>query len=118
MKRPNRRTIYAYLCAATGIAAATEIRYLLHPVLGEHLIFSLYFLAVSFAGWAGGFTPAIVTALLRFGLANYLFTEPRGMVQVRNAEDVIALILFFAVSLVIGILSEISLRSQARAREA
>jgi signal transduction histidine kinase len=40
------------------------------------------------------------------------------MVQVRNAEDVVALVLFFVVSVVIGILSEISLRSQARAREA
>ena len=44
MKRPSRRTIYAYFWAAVGIAAATEIRYLLHPVLGEHLIFSMYYL--------------------------------------------------------------------------
>ena len=53
MKFPQRRTFYAYFCAAVGIAAATEIRYLLHPVLGEHLVFSMYTLAVSFAGWAG-----------------------------------------------------------------
>jgi signal transduction histidine kinase len=118
MKRPQRRTIYAYFCAAVGIAAATEIRYLLHPVLGEHLIFSMYTLAVSFAGWAGGLTPALVTALFSSVLANYLFTEPRGMMQIKNAEDLCALILFVAVSLIIGILSEISLRSQARIREA
>ena len=118
MKRPQRRTIYAYFCAAVGIAAATEIRYLLHPVLGEHLIFSMYTLAVSFAGWAGGLTPALVTALLSSVLANFLFTEPRGMIQIKNTEDLCALILFVAVSLVIGILSEISLRSQARVREA
>jgi signal transduction histidine kinase len=118
MKRPRRRTVYAYFCAAVGIAAATEIRYLVDPVLGEHLAFSLYTLAVSLAGWAGGFTPAMVTALLCSVLANYLFTEPRGLLQLRNAEDLAALVLFVAVSLVIGILSEISLRSQARVREA
>lgn len=118
MKRPSRRTIYAYFCAAVGIAAATEIRYLLHPDLGEHLVFSMYYLAVSFAGWAGGFTPAMVTALVSSVLANFLFTEPRGLLQIKNTEDLCALVLFVAVSLVIGILSEISLRAQARVREA
>src|SRR3954468_11146508 len=98
MKRPSRRTVYAYFCAAVGIAAATEIRYLLHPVLGEHLIFSMYYLAVSFAGWAGGTRPALVTALLSCGLANYLFNEPRGIFQIRNAEDFCALIIFVCLS--------------------
>jgi signal transduction histidine kinase len=118
MKRPRRRTIYAYFCAAVGIAAATEIRYLLHPELGEHLIFSMYYLAVSLAGWAGGFTPAVITALFSSFLANYLFTEPRGILQIKTAEDFCALVLFVVVSIVIGILSEISLRAQARVREA
>jgi signal transduction histidine kinase len=118
MKRPGRRTVYAYFYAAVGIAAATEIRYLLHPVLGEHLIFSLYYLAISLAGWAGGFTPALVTALLSCGLANYLFNEPRGILQIRNAEDLTALIIFVGMSVFMGILSEMSLRSQARVREA
>jgi len=118
MKRSRRRTFLAYFCAFGGVAAATEARFLLHPVLGEHLVFSMYYLAVSLAAWAGGLTPAMVTAVLGSFLANYLFTEPRGVLQIKNTEDVWALILFFAVSLVIGILSEISLRSQAQAREA
>lgn len=118
MKRSDRRKLYAYFCAAVGIAAATEIRYLLLPELGEHLIFSMYYLAVSLAGWAGGLTPALITALSSSVLANYLFTEPRGILQLKSTEDLLSLALFLAVSLVIGILSEISLRSQARVREA
>jgi signal transduction histidine kinase len=118
MKFPRRRTFYAYFCAAVGIAAATEIRYLLHPELGEHLIFSIYYLAVSLAGWAGGFTPALVTALFSSVLANYLFTAPRGMLQINSTEDLCALVIFVIISLVIGILSEISLRAQARVLEA
>src|SRR4051794_24499766 len=118
MKRLSRRTLYPYICAAVGVAAATEIRYLLSPELGQNLIFSMYYLAVSLAGWAGGLTPALVTALASSILANYLFTEPRGMLHIKSAEDVWALGLFVAVSLVIGILSEISLRAQARVREA
>src|SRR3954447_15154379 len=112
----QRRTVIAYLCAVAGVAAATELRYLLHPLLGEHLVFSIYYLAVSLAGWAGGFTPAILTALLSSALANYLFSEPRGVFQISNTEDLCAVCIFFVVSVVIGILSEISLRSQARVR--
>jgi signal transduction histidine kinase len=118
MKRPQRRTIIAFFCAFTGIAAATEIRFLLHPVLGEHLIFSVYYLAVSFAAWAGGLTPALVTALLSSVLANYLFNEPRGYLEISSGEELCALILFNVISVVIGVLSEISLRSQDRARAA
>jgi signal transduction histidine kinase len=118
MKPSRRRKIYAYFWAAVGIAAATEIRYLLHPMLGEHLVFSIYMLAVSLAGWAGGFTPAMVTAIVSGFLANYLFKDPRGTIQLDNVEDLISIIVFVAVSFVIGILSEISLRSQARVLEA
>src|SRR4029078_4771428 len=78
----------------------------------------MYYLAVSLAGWAGGFTPAVGTALASCLLANYLFSNPRGALRVDNVRDLCSLILFVVVSIVIGIISEISLRSQARAREA
>src|SRR3954471_3582585 len=103
--RSQRRTVVAYLSALAGIAAATEARYLLHPLLGEHLVFSVYYLAVSVAAWAGGFTPAMITALFSSALANFLFTEPRGVFQIRSTEDLCALILFIFVSAVFGILS-------------
>jgi signal transduction histidine kinase len=118
MIRPQRRTVIAYFFAIVGVAAATEVRFLLHPVLGEHVIFSVYTLAVAIAAWAGGLSPAMVTALLSSLLATYLFMEPRGHFQINNAESLCALILFLAVSLIIGILSEISHRSMALAREA
>jgi signal transduction histidine kinase len=118
MSRFKSHTFIAYLCAAIGVALATAIRFALHPVLGEHLIFSMYYLAVSFAAWAGGLSPALVTALSSSVLATYLFSETGGSLQLNSFESLCALILFLVVSLVIGILSEISLRSQARAREA
>jgi signal transduction histidine kinase len=118
MTSPRRRKVYSYFFAAFLIAAATEIRYLLDPLLGEHLVFSMYYLAVSLAGWAGGFTPAVGTALGSCWLANYLFSRPRGVLRIDTVQDFYSLVLFVVVSIVIGIISEISLRSQARAREA
>src|SRR5262249_33821231 len=116
MIRPQDRTAIAYLCAIVGILVATAIRYALDPLLGEHLTFSVYYLAVSFAGWVGGLSPALATALCSSIVANYFFTNPRGTITIIDLEQLVALIIFLTVSLVIGILSEVSLRSQQRAR--
>ena len=119
MKRPSRRTIYAYFCAAVGIAAATEIRYLLSPELGQNLIFSMYYLAVSLAGWAGGLTPALVTALCEQHAWRTTCSPSHGECCRSKARRTCGRwCCLSSVSLVIGILSEISLRSQARVREA
>lgn len=117
MKLP-RRSLVVYSAALLGVGAATAIRFALDPVLGEHLMFSMYFLAVSVAAWAGGIRPAMLTAILSSILANYLFSAPRGRLQIDNAEQLCGLIIFLSVSLLIGVLCEISLKSLARARAA
>ncbi len=116
MKLP-RRIVVIYCAALLGVGIASAIRYALYPVLGgEHMMF--YFLAVSVAAWAGGVRPAIVTALFSSVLANYLFSEPRGHLEIRSTEQLLSLIIFNSVSLLIGLLCEISLKSMARARAA
>ena len=117
MKLP-RRSLVIYSAAFLGAGVATAIRFALDPILGEHLVFAMYFLAVSVAAWAGGIRPAMITAILSSILANFLFTEPRGRLQISSAEDLCSLIVFLSVSLLIGVLSEISLKSMERARAA
>jgi len=116
MIHSRQRTWVAYLAALASIGVATAIRFSLHDVLGEHLIFSVYYLAVTVAAWAGGIRPALVTAVLSSLLANLLFSAPRGSLRINNAEELFALVLFLSVSTVIGVLSETSLRALARAR--
>ncbi len=117
MKLP-RRNLVVYAAALLGVGLATAIRFALDPVLGEHMIFSIYFLAVSVAAWSGGIRPAMITAILSGILANYLFSDPRGHWMIDNAEQLCALVIFLSVSLLIGVLCEISLKSMARARAA
>src|SRR5690242_17133021 len=116
MTAKQQQTALAYVCALVGILIATAIRYILDPILGEHVTFSVYFLAVALAAWAGGLSPALATAIVSSIVGTYMCTEPRGSIQVLNLEQLCALVLFLIVSLVIGILSEISLKSQERAR--
>lgn len=116
MKLP-RRIIVVYCAGLLGVGIASAIRYALYPVLGgEHMMF--YFLAVTVAAWAGGVRPAMVTSLFSSVLGNYLFSEPRGHFEIRNTEQLLSLIIFNSVSLLIGVLCEISLKSMARARAA
>lgn len=114
----KRRTWLAYVVAAVSIGAATAIRFSLDAVLGEHLIFSVYYLAVTLAAWAGGLLPALATAVISSLIANFLFSEPEGSFRINNAEEFFAMVLFLSVSTVIGTLAEISLRALARARNA
>src|SRR5215204_250300 len=117
MKLP-RRGIVVYSLALLGVGAATAIRFAIDPLVGEHLMFSMYFLAVSVAAWVGGVRPAMVTAILCSILANYLFSNPRGHWEINSTEELCGLIVFLSVSLLIGVLSEVSLKSIERARAA
>ncbi len=114
----KRRDWIAYVVAVVSIGAATAIRFSLDAVLGEHLIFSVYYLAVTLAAWAGGLLPALATAVVSSLIANLLFSEPAGGLGLNNAEEFFALVLFLSVSTVIGVLAEITLRALARAQTA
>ena len=107
-----------YAAALVGVGVATAVRSALDPVLGEHVMFSIYFLAVSVAAWAGGIRPAMITAILSSILANYLFSDPRGHLKMDTAEQLCALAIFLCVSMLIGVLCEISLNALERARVA
>jgi signal transduction histidine kinase len=99
-----------------SLLVATVLHFGLDPYLSDQLSFSFYFLAVSVAAWTGGVWPAVVTAFLSCFIANYFFTYPKFSLTIHNFEEFVSLSLFVVVSLVIGFLSEISLRALERAR--
>ena len=111
-----RRSIVVYSAAFVGVGLATAIRFALDEMLGEHMMFSLYFLAVSVAAWGGGVRAAMITAIASSMLATYIFSDPRGQFVMPNWEEFFGIVIFLAISLFIGILCEISLKSQERAR--
>jgi signal transduction histidine kinase len=109
---------FAYAVIGLSLVLATALRFFFHPVLGDHLSFSFFFLAVSVAAGTGGIWPAVVTALLSCLIGNYFFTYPHGSFAIYDLEEFFSLLLFFAVSVVIGVLSEVSLRAMKRAQAA
>ena len=107
-----------YIFGFVGVVIATLLRSGFHPVLGEHLSFSFDFLAVFVAAWTGGMWPAVATAVLSALVGNYFFTDPYKSLEISSIEELLDLMFFVVVSVVIGVLSEISLRAMIRTKEA
>lgn len=112
------RGITPYVVGLIGVIVASSLRFLFDPYLGEHLSFSFDYLAVFVAAWTGGFWPAVATATLSSLVGNYFFTDPYLSLEISSVEELIDLTFFIIVSVIIGALSEISLRALARAKVA
>lgn len=112
------RGVTPYFVGLAGVVVATLLRFPLHPAVGEHLSFSFNFLAVFVAAWTGGVWPAVATAILSSFVGEYIFTLPRFSFQITSVEELLEMLVFIVVSVIIGMLSEISLKAFARAKEA
>ena len=112
------RGVRPYLLGLFGVLVATGMRQSLDPFLGEHLSFSFEYLAVLVAAWTGGMWPAVATAVLSGIVGNYFFSSPFQSLQISGMEELLDLCFFVGVSVVIGILSEISQRALVRAKQA
>jgi two-component system sensor histidine kinase KdpD len=104
----------AQVASAIGFSlGATLVSWLLQPLVGDSSLGLIFVLAVTFAGASGGLWGAVLSSVIGFVLYNYLFTEPRFSLAVTDPQDAAALIIFLAVSLVVGQLAS-RMRRQAQ----
>jgi PAS domain S-box-containing protein len=114
--RPGRAG--GYLVALGAVAVATIVRFLLQPLLGDHLQFITYFGAVFVTAALGGFRPTAISVVLGAGLAWYFFFPPAGSASLADPAAAAGLVLFTVIGLGMGWLGESRLRGFARARQA
>ncbi|HEX5472446.1 MAG TPA: ATP-binding protein [Lacipirellulaceae bacterium] len=107
-----------YVVGIAGVVVASSLRLLFDPYLGEHLSFSFDYLAVFVAAWIGGVWPAVFTAIVSSIVSNYLFTDPYLSLRINSIEEFFDMTFFLIVSMIIGVLSEVSVRALARAKKA
>jgi signal transduction histidine kinase len=107
-----------YLAGLSFVVVAAVVRWRYDTVLGDHASFTFFFLAVSISAWIGGLRPAFATAILSCMVGNYYFSHPHGTFYISGHEEAISLLIFVAVSIVIGLLAEKSLRALERAKAA
>lgn len=110
-RRPWWRVVaIAVACSAAGIAIAL----LLHPDRAFGAV-PVALLGVVTAAALGGAVSGVLASALSFLGLNYFFTQPRHTFRVASDEDVVALVVFFVVSLIVGSLLSRALDARARA---
>ncbi len=102
----TRLPVRAGWVVAIGVAAATiGSRLLLNPLWGARLPFILFFPAIMFSGWIGGFGPALATTLLCAGASALFWMPPTQSLTADSAPNLWALAAFVAVGWAISAMS-------------
>ena len=101
MNDSNKSTLHGYAIAFTATLGALLVRAALDPLLGEHLPYVTFFVAVAVTTFYAGLG-ASVTAVMLGGLAAaWAFVPPRGIAAMAGVSDYVGLALYFLVACVI-----------------
>lgn len=102
----KRRLLIRYAEATLSVAVAAALRFLLTPLVGVHLPFVTFLVAVTYSAWRGGLGPALYAIIVGGLAAAYLFVPPRGELSVRGAEYALSLIVYVIAALGLAAIGE------------
>lgn len=86
--------------------------------VGIDTVLLLLMLVSVVASALGGVVSAVLATAVAAGLANFFFTKPYGSLQVASTSELIDLVIFFAVAVLVGVITEWGARARARAEGA
>jgi two-component system sensor histidine kinase KdpD len=93
-----RRQLWSAAAAVVTLAALTIALRAVRDDVSLTMVFLVYFAAVVALSAAGGPIVGLAVALAAFGVVNFFFTEPLHTFNVAEAEQLIELLIFLAVS--------------------
>lgn len=99
---PTARRGLAWLVALAGLPAVTALGVAFREEGGRTAPVLAYLLVVAVVAAVGGFVPGIASALVASLLTNWFFTPPLHGWGLDRTEDVVALVVFFAVAAIIA----------------
>ena len=99
--------------ALVAVAAASALRWLLDPWMGDTLPLVTLFGAVAAAVWFGGFLPAALVAGIGYVVCSYLFLVPRGRLGLDQLDNVVGLVAYLFTCTLIILFGEAMRRAQA-----
>ena len=100
----KRVTVYGLTIVAVALALAA--RWLLAPLLGDHLPFATFFIAVVVTAWIGGLRPALLAMVLGFMCAQLLFVPTRFSIFGMSGPHVVGLAEYLLVSISLAVFGE------------
>ena len=114
----DRRWFLRYGAAVVTVTAATLLRMALVPLVGSgtnSIPFVIFFPAILFAAWYGGFRAGTLALLLSTFASDYFFLAPEGKFDIRGPDELISLLIFVTVGFGIAFMSDSQRRAVARA---
>lgn len=112
---PRRRQLYGVVVALVAPPLLTALLLLLPRRPGLDTALLLLVLASVGASALGGVIPGVLATAVSGGLGNFFFAVPYGTFVIASGAEVADLLIFLAVSLLVGISTELAARGSARA---
>ena len=106
-----------YGFAVLAVSAATLLRFLLSPLLGDSVPYITYFLAITVTGWIGGGRPALFALILSAAAASFFFFPPLYRFSISGMANVVGLGVFTAMGTLIALTCEAMKQAQRRAEQ-
>ena len=111
----GRSTATRFGVAAGCFVLAVLARIALDPYLGEQQPYFTFFVAVAAVSWFAGSVPALLTAILGYLTAEWLFAGAHHIVMPSTVGDAIGQASYFMVSLAIVLFGHLMQKAQLRA---
>jgi two-component system sensor histidine kinase KdpD len=112
---PRGRQLYGLVVAGAAPPLLTALLLLGQPRPGFETVLLLLVLASVVASAVGGILPAVLATVVSGGLANFFFAIPYGTFTIESGAEAADLVIFLAVSLLVGFTTEAAARGRARA---
>ena len=107
-----------YLMVFASVAASTLVRADLTPLLGTRAAFIIYFPALVFSAWIGGWGGGLTALTLSSLAAIFFFVSPHHTLALASRTDQVTLLVFIIVGLSVSAISSSQRRAQERAEAA
>lgn len=104
-----------YGLAVLAVSLATVLRLALDPILGEHLPFLMFFIAIVVTAWYGSFGPSLLAVCLSWLAFNHVILGPNGSVPFFGSRPAL-LFGFFIIGITIASLGEAARVARIRSR--
>jgi PAS domain S-box-containing protein len=105
-----------YGAAILAVVAIVLLRGALTPLIGPtNFPFTLFFCAVMFAAWFGGFRPALLSMVLSLLAGSWFFAAPTRSLRVSGRDDQVAMLMIVLVGFGTGLLSRAQRNAVERA---
>lgn len=102
----QRSWLLRYGAAILAVVAIALMRAALTPLIGPtNFPFTMFFFAVAFAAWFGGFGPAMVSMILSLLVGSWFFAAPTASLLVRGHDDQVAMLMIVVVGFGMALLS-------------